>query len=360
MRGLFLLEGGMSRSAGKWQRLSTDSPSDLPSDWPSNLPSQFVNRGWSHGPNVWRRSLSVAIALCLCSCAEAAIETAGAGTPNALAGEPVSDVAATTTEATEVELNDALEQPKELREGPVQVRFRYRQDAEAWSGEVQYTLLYNGQPQLEQTQESTAYGGVRLQDLDADGTAEVIIRTYSGGAHCCTSHIIHRWQGDRFETTDTGFRDGEGGSFRDLDGDGRLEFVAFDNAFLYAFSSYAGSFPPSQIWALQDGQLVDVTRQYPAELRAIANQMRDAVLTVQADTNEVNGILAGYVAQMILLGEYEQGWAFMLANYDRTSDWGLEIYKDGQVVYRYPDFPAALEAFLTEQGYLPAEGSAAR
>ncbi len=87
--------------------------------------------------------------------------------------------------------------------------------------------------------------------------------------------------------------------------------------------------------------------------------MREAVLTVQADTNEVNGILAGYVAQMILLGEYEQGWAFMLANYDRTSDWGLEIYKDGQVVYRYPDFPTALEAFLTEQGYLPAGGAAA-
>lgn len=135
----------------------------------------------------------------------------------------------------------------------------------------------------------------------------------------------------------------------------------FDNAFLYAFSSYAGSFLPSQIWALQDGQFVDVTRQYPAELRAIANQMREAVLTVQAATNEVNGILAGYVAPMILLGEYEQGWAFMLANYDRTSDWGLEIYKDGQVVvYRYPDFLAALEAFLTEQGYLPAGGAAAR
>lgn len=316
----------MNRCMAEWRQ----RPSNFLSRLPNQLPAPLWGLVWGLG----RRSLCWAIALCLGSCT------------------------AVATEATEIELNEALEQPQELCEGPVQVRFRYRQDAEAWSGAVQYTLLYNGQPQLEQIQESTAYGAVSLEDLDADGIAEVIIRTYSGGAHCCTNHTIHRWQGDRFQTTETGFRDGEGGSFRDLDGDGRLEFVAFDNAFLYAFSSYAGSFPPSQILALQDGQFVDVTRQYPEELRAIANQMHEAVLTVQSNTNEVNGILAGYVAQMILLGEYEQGWAFMLDNYDRTSDWGLEIYKDGQVVYRYPDFPAALEAFLTNQGYLTAEDSA--
>ncbi|MFQ3616142.1 MAG: hypothetical protein SNJ57_05415 [Cyanobacteriota bacterium] len=320
----------MSQGVGKRWQLPVD---DL---------SRFVHCWSGYWPSVWRRSLSVslsaAIALGLGGCA------------------------ATATEATEIELSEALEQPQELRKGPVQVRFRYRQDAEAWGGEVQYTLLYNGQPHLEQIQESTSYGAVSLEDLDADGIAEVIVRIYSGGAHCCTNHIIHRWQGDRFETIDTGFRDGGGGGFQDLDSDGRLEFVSFDNAFLYAFSSYAGSFPPSQIWALQDGQFVDVTRQHPAELRAIAKQMREAIQRIQAEPaneNEVNGLLAGYVAQMILLGEYEQGWAFMLANYDRTSDWGLEIYEGDQVVGQHADFPTALKAFLIERGYLTADGSTA-
>lgn len=335
----------MSRSVGRRWRSPIELPIELPVDlsgrFVSGFVNWFVNCGSGYWSNAWWRSLCVAIALCL------------------------SSYGATATEVTEIELSEALEQPQELRNGPVQVRFRYRQDAEAWSGEVQYMLLYNEQPQLEQTQESTAYGAVSLKDLDADGIAEVIIRTHSG-MNCCTSHTIHRWQGDRFETTDTGFRGRDGGSFRDLDGDGRLEFVAFDNAFLYAFSSYVGSFPPSQIWALQGGQLVDVTRQYPAELRAIANLMREAVLNVQSDesgesgTGEVNGILAGYVAQMILLGEYEQGWAFMLANYDRTSNLGLEIYEGEQVVGQYSDFPAALKAFLIEQGYLTSDGSAVR
>jgi hypothetical protein len=263
----------------------------------------------------------------------------------------------------EIEFGDAAGRMRELSDGPIQLRLTYSSNAETWSGELRYEVFYNGKREIEQTQESSLYGTASLQDLDADGVAEVIISTYSGGAHCCTMHTIHSWQGDRFITTDTGFRDGWGGSFQDLNGDGQLEFVSVDNAFLYAFSSYTGSFPPTQIWTLQSGQFVDVTRQHREELRAIANQMREAVLTIQSDThsgtNEVNGILAGYVAQMLLLGEYEQGWAFMLTHYDRTSDWGLEIYEGEQSIGRHPDFPTALKAFLIEQGYLTADGSAA-
>jgi hypothetical protein len=66
----------------------------------------------------------------------------------------------------------------------------------------------------------------------------------------------------------------------------------------------------------------------------------------------VNGILAGYVAQKILLGEYEDGWKFMLANYDRSDDSGLDISRNNEVVGKYRDFPTALRAFLIEQGYL--------
>ena len=75
---------------------------------------------------------------------------------------------------------------------------------------------------------------------------------------------------------------------------------------------------------------------------------------------EVNGILAGYVAQKILLGEYQQGWDFMLAHYDRQSDWGLEITAGDRAVGHYSDFPAALRAFLIEQGYLTRQGQPIR
>ncbi len=69
-----------------------------------------------------------------------------------------------------------------------------------------------------------------------------------------------------------------------------------------------------------------------------------------------NGILAGYVAQKILLDEYQDGWNFMLASYDRSSTQGLTILKDGKAVGKYPNFPAALRAFLIQQRYLDSQG----
>jgi len=85
--------------------------------------------------------------------------------------------------------------------------------------------------------------------------------------------------------------------------------------------------------------------------------MYQAIERSEAEDYEVNGILAGYVAQKILLGEDEEGWNFMLARYDRDYDWGLDIYDDqGEVVGRYPDFPSALRAFLIDTGYLSPNG----
>ncbi len=136
--------------------------------------------------------------------------------------------------------------------------------------------------------------------------------------------------------------------------------VIVDNAFLYAFSSYAGSSPPSQIFSFQNGRFVNTTRQYPQYLRSTAWQMYQSLLRSNQNTGEVNGILAGYVAQKILLGEYQQGWDFMLAHYDRQSNWGLEITAGDRAVGQYSDFPAALRAFLIEQGYLTRQGQPTR
>ena len=38
---------------------------------------------------------------------------------------------------------------------------------------------------------------------------------------------------------------------------------------------------------------------------------------------DVNGFLAGYVGEKILLGESKPAWELMLDYYDKASDWGL-------------------------------------
>ncbi|HIK16477.1 MAG TPA: hypothetical protein IGS53_14510 [Leptolyngbyaceae cyanobacterium M33_DOE_097] len=218
---------------------------------------------------------------------------------------------------------------------------------------LKYEIFYNNQSKISDVATTFYTGEVSLKDLDADGTAEVLVETFTGGAHCCTNTLIYTWRNNQFVKVDAGTRDGGGGNFVDIDDDGKLEFATFDQSFLYLFSSYAGSYPPSNIYDFKNGRLVDTTRQYPKYLRSTAWKMYQALVESKKNEGEINGILAGYVAQKALLGEFEEGWKLMLANYDRSSDWGFDIYdKNGKVIGRHPDFPSALRAHLKATGYI--------
>ena len=256
----------------------------------------------------------------------------------------------------EIDSQDAFND-QELSSGAIKVLVNYRpynfeQGDSLENNNLQYRIFYDGVEQVNKKTSTVFTGGVSLQDLDTNGTPEVIVETYSGGAHCCTNFKIYTWSNNQFIEQDTGFLDGSGGEFTDLDEDGKIEFVTSDNSFLYKFSSYAASFPPSLVLSFRNGELQDTTRQHPNELRSRAWQMYQSFLEAKKGNYPVNGFLAGYVAQKALLGEYQQGWDFMLAHYDKTSDWGLDEIQDGERVPKYPDFPTALRAFLIEQGYL--------
>lgn len=257
---------------------------------------------------------------------------------------------------TEVELNNdtASFKDKELISGAVKVSVSYnkQEDFADDSNNLQYQIFYNELPKINSSAYTRFIGSVSLKDLDNNGSSEVIVKTFSGGAHCCTNFTIYTWQNNQFIKTETGFLDGEGGIFEDLDRDGKFEFYTSDNSFLYAFSSYAGSFPPSLIYTFNNGKFKNVTRKYVKQLKSRAWEMYEAFLQNKKENFEVNGILAGYVAQKALLGEYQQGWEFMLASYDPTSDWGLTIYQGDQEAGKYSNFPDALKSALIKQGYL--------
>jgi hypothetical protein len=221
---------------------------------------------------------------------------------------------------------------------------------------LNYEVFYNNTQKFKAQVGTWMMGSLELKDIDQDAIPEVIVSSYSGGAHCCTNFTIHGWLQGQSITTETGPLNSDGGEFKDLDGDGRQEFWTVDNSFLYAFDSYADSFAPTRIYQYKAGKLVNVTRKYPKVLRAHAARMYQTLRENQKEMRSTNGVLAGYVAQKILLGEYKQGWDLMLANYNRKSEWGLEIYKGDKVVGKSPDFPTALKAFLINTGYLDKNG----
>ncbi len=270
----------------------------------------------------------------------------------------ISLLATPTLAATELEINHETILNEELSDGTVRVMVNYELTEDRYDAPLKYQIFYGETLYVDTSEDTTTYSAVKLDDIDNDGSNEVIVRTYSGGAHCCTNFSVYTWQGDGFAKATTGYLDGGAGRFEDLDGDGTQEFSSFDNAFFYAFDAYVASFPPLMILSLEDGQFVDVTQQFPQEMEGYAWKMYLAIREMQSQGYGANGILAGYVAQKILLGEFEEGWEFMLANYDRNSDWGLDIYNDqGDVIGTYTDFPTALRAFLQDSGYLLPDGS---
>ncbi len=247
-------------------------------------------------------------------------------------------------------------QIQELSAGPVKavINFKKAEDS-TFEYPFSYHLFYDGLPKSSFKAQTSMTGSIQLKDLTHDRVPEVIVTTYTGGAHCCNEYTIHSWDQNRFTTVKTGPLDG-GGEFTDLDGDGKFEFVTVDNSFFYAFSSFAGSFPPTQIYQYHPGKLVKVTRRYPKVLRSHAWQMFQAIQSDDRSAFDINGVLAGYVAQKILLGEFQDGWNLMMARYDRKSDWGLEKYQGTKVVGKYSNFPIALRAFLIRTGYLNRQG----
>ncbi|NEQ55859.1 MAG: VCBS repeat-containing protein [Leptolyngbya sp. SIO3F4] len=249
----------------------------------------------------------------------------------------------------------------ELSTGDVGVRVSYtyyREAEEPDENNLSYHLSYQGEDYNVVDTFAWVFAEFELQDLDSDGTDEVIVRNYSGGAHCCTNTTIHRWTGEEFAAVETGFLDGLGGSFADLDEDGYVEIAIPHQAFLYKFGSYAESFPPITFSTYRDGELLETTREFPELIREQASTIKETFLRVLIEDNYVsNSLLASYVAQQAVLDEnFEEAWKFMVDNYDREATWGLEIYEDGEKVGEHSDFPTALQVFLIEAGYLDEDG----
>jgi hypothetical protein len=254
--------------------------------------------------------------------------------------------------------------PQEISEGPLKAALTYA-ESKSEDGDVLnapiVTVTFDGK-EIGKFEGEPGFGNppvsVQIANLDPSNPhPEVIVSFYTGGAHCCsdTKILTSSQDGTSWQTVDLGQFDGGPLTASDLDGDGVYEFETRDNAFLYTFGCYACSSAPLEVLTVQEGAVKNITTD-PRFHHEHELWLKDIISDVPDE--DVNGFLAGYVGEKILLGEGKQAWELMLAHYDKDSDWGLEtcpqpVNDKGEcpVKTELLSFPDALERMLNENGY---------
>ena len=158
---------------------------------------------------------------------------------------------------------------------------------------------------------------VECRDVTGDGVPELVVQTYTGGAHCCWTLYFLALEPDvhvllLYEAGNAG-----GVEVVDLDQDGRLELVLGDDQFAY-FDSLCYACSPAKmplVACYRDGRFHDCTRTFPAvvrkdiarwtaELRGLVAQTpRDAAVA-----QSIRGAALGLYATHALISEDRQGW----------------------------------------------------
>jgi hypothetical protein len=152
---------------------------------------------------------------------------------------------------------------------------------------------------------------VECDDITADAVQELVVRTFSGGAHCCETLRVYALGGVPRLLLLYEANNAMGVDVRDVNGDGRRELILGDDTFAY-FDDLCYACSPSQlplVACYTGARFEDCTRQFPELLRA----RRDAYLSrvgPAADESaraQAKGAALGALATSVLLGEEEQG-----------------------------------------------------
>ncbi|MBX3565995.1 MAG: hypothetical protein KF730_15625 [Sphingomonas sp.] len=196
-----------------------------------------------------------------------------------------------------------------------------------------------------------------------DPAPSVLFQTYTGGAHCCAQLWAAVPFGGQLQLVKFPLLDGEGiRAFpEDQDGDDIVDFVFKDDRFNYAFSSYAGSYAPPQIFNVTGGKIVDVSGRdgFTGLFEETAEETRK--ICADKENDDRNGACATYVAASARLGRFDAAikeavamaappQEFFLPRSCKVAPVDGEC-PDGQEIV-FPDFESALRWFLRDTGYI--------
>ncbi|NET27569.1 S-layer homology domain-containing protein [Okeania sp. SIO1I7] len=183
---------------------------------------------------------------------------------------------------------------------------------------------------------------VQLLDLDGNGESEVLVDlvtinnsdvVFDSGTYSLIylyeatrnkySMLRHFWGNVNYRLTD-------------LDQDNIPEFKSVDSRFANVFSNINNARFPIRIWQYRQGEMLDVTRQYPVQINTSASELWLEFYQRSSQNQNVKGVLAAYLANKYLLGQKEDGWKLIEKVYQNSD---REVYFDN------------LRQFLVDKGY---------
>lgn len=142
-----------------------------------------------------------------------------------------------------------------------------------------------------------------LQNVWGGSRPEAVVDFYTGGAHCCFAALIvlvdgaHPGRAVFHNFGDPGYE-----FQRDA---GKTLILSADDRFAYAFTAFAGSGLPIQLWTINaNGVLTNITRTRPDLIKKDAATWWRAYVTQRGkpDLSDVRGVISAWCADEYLLG----------------------------------------------------------
>jgi hypothetical protein len=130
------------------------------------------------------------------------------------------------------------------------------------------------------------------RDINRDGSPDLVVSTWSGGAHCCYTTTVYSVGRDvrkvlAVETGNCG-----PGTFEDLDGNGVLEFSTCDDQWADAYCDFASAPMPTVVFAYDTAsrEYKVATPRFAAALqRLIDSEVAETLTAVAGDSGQDSG-----------------------------------------------------------------------